>query len=129
MNAPFAMGVGARGPDGQLFAMQVDCRPGLIGTGGKGSHEHPLLCPRPGDDQYCALACGSRYGASQPLIDDTDSSHDVIVLQRDTLAQMVGTHGSGKVDRKSIAECPDSVVIEAGAKVVRKRSGSLVITP
>lgn len=30
---------------------------------------------------------------------------------------MVGTHGSGKVDRKSISACPESVVIEAGALI------------
>jgi acetyltransferase-like isoleucine patch superfamily enzyme len=30
---------------------------------------------------------------------------------------MVGTHGSGKVDRKSISVCPESVVIEPGALI------------
>jgi acetyltransferase-like isoleucine patch superfamily enzyme len=30
---------------------------------------------------------------------------------------MVGTHGSGKVDRKTISVCPESVVIEPGALI------------
>ena len=117
MDAPLAVGIGAGRADGKLNAVQHDRRPSLIAAGCEGSHENPLLSPRASHHEDRALACGSRNRTPEPLVNDTNSRHGPIVLQRGTLALMVRTHGSGKVERSAIALCPESVVIEPGALI------------